>query len=111
MTSSLSTVSLEALADELLKIAAETGPAPEQKPGEKFKKWVKNTALIGAGYASGQAVGMLVERAAKKMVGPAWNRWQSPLKSNILRGAASIASIGAILALQEQEREKARRMK
>jgi hypothetical protein len=83
-----------------------------QSRKEFFKKWLKNTALVGGGYAAGQGAGMLIEKGVKTIAGPSWNRWSNAdSKSKILRGVATLAGVGAILAINEQEREKARRLK
>ena len=97
-----------------ISISSEVAPEPTKPPLDRkqfAKRWLKNTAIVGGGYAVGTGLGYLAEKGVKMIAGPHWNKWgNSDTKTKILRGAATIASIGAILATMESEREKNRRL-
>ncbi len=116
-TSSLSSASLAALADELTKIAAAKKPAhkkpaapkpEEKKPLSPAKKFLRNTAVIGAGTGAGYGGGMLAEKAIQKIK-------NSPMpkdkKLRLLGAGLGLASTGAFVArewIQHARKEAAR---
>jgi hypothetical protein len=86
----------------MLKIAEAQG-GPKQPT---FKRWLKNTALIGAGYAAGHGAAMLAEKGVQKMMGRKWNKWQSPAKKRILRAGAGFATAATFLAAENMIRQR-----
>lgn len=93
----LHTASHAALSDELLKIAQE---AQAPKPAG-FKRWVKNTALIGAGYGLGHGTAHLLdEKVLRPLVGEKWKKWNSPRKAGLMRAFMGITAAGGMLAAE-----------
>lgn len=91
-TSSLSLVTLEALSDELTKIAA----AKEER-NARLKKFLKSTAIIGAGTGAGYGAGMLAEKAFKKALGAKWEQMPIASKTKLLGAAVGLASAGVFV--------------
>ena len=111
-TSSLSSATLAALADELEKIAATPKPLPkkpeEKKPLSPAKKFLRNTAVIGAGTGAGYGGGMLAEKLIQKIK-------NSPMpkdkKLRLLGAGLGLASGGAFVArewIQHARKEAAK---
>jgi hypothetical protein len=109
-TSSLSTghhvahsdIRLSAFGDELVKIAEAQSPRPT------FKRWLKNTALIGSGYAVGHGLGMVAERGAQKLFGQRWAKWSTPAKSRLIHAGAGLAAAGAFVSAENLIRQRAK---
>jgi hypothetical protein len=80
-------VILRACADELEKIAKAQQKQSLERKG-KLLRFLKNTALVSAGYGLGHGAGMLVERA----VTPTLRRHK-----NYLPALAMVASVGSML--------------
>lgn len=97
-------VMLEALGNELEKIS-EAVPVPEKKdPG--FKKWLKNTAIIGGGVATGTAVGMVGHKALSMIAGPKWNALPASTQRAIMAPLIAGAGIGTALAGERMMRKR-----
>lgn len=99
-TSSLPSATLAGLSSELQKIAEET-------KSPKLKKWLKNTALISAGYGAGQGLGMLGEEALRAALGKKWNGWSSDTKRKVIGTALGLATAGSLLSVANLEKKKA----
>lgn len=91
-TSSLSLVTLEALSDELVKIAS-----AQEGQNARFKKFLKSTALIGAGTGAGYGAGMLAEKAFQKFLGQKWEAMPVSSKTRLLGAAIGLAAAGAFV--------------
>lgn len=102
-TSSLSSARLAGLFDELVKISE------AQSNKEKAKQWMKNTALIAAGAGAGTGAGMLVERFAKKNIGPMFAHADPRTKAMILGALAGGGSIAASLLAKKLYEERKKR--
>lgn len=87
-TSSRSLVMQEALRDELLKIAA-------VDKDDRFKKFLKSTALIGAGTGLGYGAGMALEKAVQKAFGAKWATVPGAQQAKLLGAAAGLTAAGA----------------
>lgn len=111
-TSSLSLVTLEALSDELMKIAAaQEAKETQQSRSDRFKKFLKSTALIGAGAGAGYGAGMVAEKAFEKLLGPKWNTLPLSSKLRILGVAAGLASAGAFVGREWLAHERREALK
>lgn len=91
-TSSLSLVTLEALSDELMKIAS-----AEEDRKLRLKKFLKSTAIIGAGTGAGYGAGMLAEKVFQKALGQKWEKLPVSSKTRLLGAAIGLASTGAFI--------------
>ena len=85
-------VTLEALSDELTKIAAD-----REERNARLKEFLKSTAIIGAGTGAGYGAGMLAEKAFKATMGPKWKKLPLASKSRLLGAAVGLASTGAFV--------------
>lgn len=90
-------VMMAACVDEFQKIAEEALQVPEQKK-VTFPRWMKNTAIIGAGVGTGTAVGMVTEKALMHFGGPLWHSLSPTTKRMVLGPAIAGAGIGTALA-------------
>lgn len=111
-TFSLSSVTLEALSDELMKIAAaQEAKETQQSRRDRLKKYLKSTALISAGAGVGYGAGMIAEKAFEKLFGPKWNSLPLSSKLRILGAAAGAASVGALAAREWLAHERSEALK
>lgn len=84
--------------DELDKIAA-----AQKKP--QFKRWLKNSLILAAGYGAGHGAGMLAEHGLKKLLGKK-QIIRSKTGRIALYGATGLAGLGTMLARQRMMDEK-----
>jgi hypothetical protein len=103
----LSSVTEEAFLDELEKIASETG-ANVQEPtnSQKFKKWLKNAALISAGTAAGTGAFMVGEKYLGPHISKKWNAISPNTRVAIAGPAILFGNLITALALRKMEEEK-----
>src|SRR3954463_12846749 len=105
LRSSLSSVTQEALLDELEKIA--TGLAPKDgKTRESLKRWAKNTAIIAGGYGAGQLLAMGAEKVVKSKFGPAWAAMPAAKRMRILGPALGLTAAGVAVAAAHLKKTK-----
>lgn len=104
----MNTTTLAACFDELEKIAQDAAaPAPVQrKKGPGFKKWMKNTAIIGAGVATGTAAGMLTEKALSVLGGAKWKGLPAGTRRAALTPVIAAAGIGTMIAGERMMRKR-----
>lgn len=89
---------VEALFDELEKIAEEAKPT--DKP-PKFENWIKNTALIAGGSGLGVAGAMAVDKIVGAKIGPLWQRMSPATKKKIVGGLIGATTVGSTLAARK----------
>lgn len=96
----ISLAMVRACSDELQKIAAH-----QKKPD--FRRWLKNTLILGAGYGAGHGAGMLAEKGLSKLLGRK-NIITSKAGRIALYGATGVAGLGSMLARQRMMEAKQR---
>lgn len=97
-TYSLSTITREALLDELSKIA-------EAKKDTSIKKILKNVALASLGGAAGTGAAMLGHKFLQSVIGPKYEKFMPTTKMRIvapLLGISTSALLATTLALQKE---------
>lgn len=104
--SSLSTTTLAALRDELIKIGAAKA---EREKKLRLKKWLKNTLLIAGGSAAGTGISMAGDRILKKALGKAWARTHPKTRLAIAIPLASAAGAASMAAGKKMMTERRRR--
>jgi hypothetical protein len=105
-TSSLSTVTLEALFDELEKIAESQQPSQRS---QALKNALKTVALVSAGSAAGTGVAMLGHEVLRNTIGPYYSKLTPTTKLKILAPALALAStalVGFGMSLNEEMKRR-----
>lgn len=93
---------LGGLFDELGKIAE-----VKKKPDSgRFKKFLKNTAIISAGTGAGVGAAELAQKALEKAFAGRWAGIPSPTKRRLLGAALGLASSGAFVAREWNAHER-----
>ncbi len=100
-TSKPSSVIQLAFTDELEKIAEE-----EVNNKQRFKKWLKNTALIAAGTGLGTGIAMVGDKGLRAGLGPTWKTLDPRTRLAILSAGAALTSSGAAALHKKMEKEK-----
>lgn len=95
----LPSATLEALSDELQKIAADEGRK------EKVKKWLKNTALISAGVGAGTAATMGIDKLVGSKLGPTWQSISPNTKKLVLGPLLGLSALGSRLVAKKLHEE------
>lgn len=103
MTSSLSTATVAALSSELSKIA-EAQFNEESRP--TFKKWLKTTAVIGAGYGAGRGVAELGGHLLGKVLGPKFSNMGTDKQKMVLKTIIGLSAAGGAVAAQNMAYKK-----
>lgn len=93
MTSSAHLVIHAALFDELEKIAE-----AQLSPGDKTKKWLKNSALVAAGAGAGAAAATVLNKYLTTHLGKAWDAADTKTKMLILAPLIGLSTVGAVVA-------------
>lgn len=88
-TSSLSGVSLAALFDEIEKLAAD-----ESKTKSRLKRIAKVGLTAGAGSLAGYGAGVLVDRAAQKMMGERYKKWPVGTRMKVVLPLLGLSMVG-----------------
>jgi len=107
MTSSGRLVARAALFDELYKIA-EAQPESENKT--KFKKWLKNTAIVATAAGAGTAATMVVDKFLGNKLGPTWKAMDNRIKMMIVGPALGLSALAPALLLQKRWEEQQKRL-
>lgn len=94
--------------DELVKISVS---AEGQRARHQAKKWMKNTALIGAGAAGGTGLAMLTDCYAPKVFGESWNQLSRAKKIAILSPLVAAGGVAMPIIAKKLQEEKMRRMR
>lgn len=97
MTSSLCTATVAGCSSELLKIA-EAQTDTEERP--TLKKWLKTTAVIGAGYGAGRGAAELGAHVLGKLVGPKFRTLATPAQAAVLKTIVGLSAAGGAVAAQ-----------
>lgn len=94
-----------AVFDELMKIAEEVKP----KNSDKFKLWLKNSALVAAGAGAGTAASMVLDKLVGDHLGKTWQNVSPKTKARIIGPLLGASTMGAILAAKklQEARKKA----
>lgn len=93
LTSTNSGATRAALLDELSKIAEAT-----QKPSnERLKKFMKSTAIIGAGTGLGYGAAMLADKGLSTALGSRWATLGTPAQKKLVGALLGLASSGAFV--------------
>lgn len=105
-TSSLSSDTVVGLFDELSKIAS------EQKPGNpQLKKFLKSTAVIGAGAGAGYGAAMIADKAFQHAFGAKWAALGSPSKKKLIGAAIGLATAGVLVGKEWNAHERREALK
>lgn len=91
-TSSLSSDTVAGLFDELTKISSD-----EKNEHVRLKKFLKATAVIGAGAGAGYGAGMLADKAFHHAFGTKWQSLPTPTKNRLVGAALGLATAGAFV--------------
>jgi hypothetical protein len=92
---------VEALSDELRKIAS-----AQEGRNARLKKFLKSTAVVGAGTGAGYGAGMLAEKAFQKALGQKWEKMPISSKTRLLGAAIGLASAGAFVGREWTAHER-----
>jgi hypothetical protein len=82
-----------ALFDELEKIAEASPDAAANR--DKFKKWLKNSAIVAAGAGAGTAATMVVDKLLGDKLGKAWQGISPATKMLIIGPLVGLSVMGA----------------
>lgn len=91
--------------DELEKIASDVRPDAKKRRGE-LARFLKGTAAISAGTATGTGAFMLADRAAHAIGSKAWAKLSPRTRYTILAPAAALSGAGAAVLTKKLFEEK-----
>ena len=90
--------------DELSKIAA-AGPSENSV---KFKKWLKNAALVAAGTGAGTAAVMVLDKLLGDKLGKTWQSVSPKTKMLVVGPLIGLSIAGRATAQQKLENAKSK---
>lgn len=105
-TSSLSLVTLAGLFDELTKISS-----AEEQGNPQLKKFLKSTAIIGAGAGAGYGAGMLADKAFRHAFGKKWDVLGHNQKTKLVGAAIGLATAGMFVGREWMGHERKEALK